>query len=255
MARPFDHLPHSTYGRAHVWVLAGRRRRGVGGALLADCSAHLRAIGRVGVETSADEDCPEAIAFLEHRGFREVRRAQTVALELARWQPSGRPAPVGVTLTTLAASPQLVEGMWQVECEALPDVPSAERLSPPSRERFERELARPGLEPALTFVALTGEVVVGYATLSRSSAQPEVGWHDMTGVRRAWRGRGVAGALKEAQLTAARAAGVARLRATNAMDNQPMRRLNARLGYVREPSEIGFRGPLTDRPLPDEHTS
>ena len=36
--------------------------------------------------------------------------------------------------------------------------------------------------------------VVGYAKLALSSARPDVVMHDVTGVRRAWRGRGIAGA-------------------------------------------------------------
>ena len=43
--------------------------------------------------------------------------------------------------------------------------------------------------------AIAGDEVVGYAKFSLTAAQPETAHHDMTGVKRAWRGRGIAGAL------------------------------------------------------------
>ena len=52
----------------------------------------------------------------------------------------------------------------------------------------------------------------------------------MTGVRRAWRRRGIALALKQAQIDAAKAAGLRRLRTANAVQN-PMLLVNERLGF------------------------
>ena len=53
-----------------------------------------------------------------------------------------------------------------------------------------------GDRPDATFVALVDGEVAGYAKLSLSSADTKVAYHDMTGVRRAFRGRGIAAALK-----------------------------------------------------------
>ena len=96
------------------------------------------------------------------------------------------------------------------------------------------------------FLAITGDEVVGHALLILPSARPGVGWHQMTGVRRAWRGRGVAGALKRAQIAWAKAQGLDRLETENHEDNAPMRRLNDRLGYQAKPATITLRGPLPD---------
>jgi hypothetical protein len=69
-------------------------------------------------------------------------------------------------------------------------------------ESFEEWLAHdihgPGDLPEATFVALAGEEVVGYAKFSLTNAQPTVAYHDLTGVKRAWRGRGLAGAQTRA---------------------------------------------------------
>ena len=49
----------------------------------------------------------------------------------------------------------------------------------------------------------------------------------MTGVRRAWRGRGIAGALKRTQLAWAKANGYERLETANETRNVPIQRLSA----------------------------
>ena len=98
--------------------------------------------------------------------------------------------------------------------------------------------------PEATFVAIAGDEVVGYAKFSLTSAQPTVAFHDMTGVRRAWRGRGIAGALKRAQIGWAKSRGYERLRTGNEIRNEPIRRLNRRLGYRATPGRVVLRGPL-----------
>ena len=63
-------------------------------------------------------------------------------------------------------------------------------------------------------------------------------------MKRAWRGRGIAGALKRAQIAWAIEAGLERLEAGNEVRNEPIRRLNQRLGYRPAPGRILLRGPL-----------
>jgi GNAT superfamily N-acetyltransferase len=95
--------------------------------------------------------------------------------------------------------------------------------------------------PDAVFVALAGDEVVGYGKLSLSSARPDVAFHDMTGVKRSWRGRGIAGALKRAEIAWAKRAGYARLETANEVRNEPIRRLNERHGYRVEPGVIVVR--------------
>ena len=101
-----------------------------------------------------------------------------------------------------------------------------------------------GDRPEATFVALAGDEVVGYAKFSLSNARPGVAMHDMTGVRRSWRGRGVAGALKRAEIAWAKRNGYTRLETMNEERNEPIRRLNERHGYRPEPGSVIVRGPI-----------
>jgi RimJ/RimL family protein N-acetyltransferase len=69
----------------------------------------------------------------------------------------------------------------------------------------------------------------------------------MTGVTRSARGRGVALALKQAQIAAAKDAGWKSLRTQNDLGNAPMRRVNEKLGYERRFEWAHLGGPLLKR--------
>ena len=94
------------------------------------------------------------------------------------------------------------------------------------------EMQGSGDRPEATFVALAGDEVVGYAKFALTAAMPTSAFHDISGVKRAWRGRGIARALKVAQIRWASENGYTELRTRNAEQNEPIRRLNASLGYT-----------------------
>ena len=66
----------------------------------------------------------------------------------------------------------------------------------------------------------------------------------MTGVLRAYRGRGIAAALKRTQIAWAKQAGYEKLQTANEVRNEPIRRLNARHGYKLEPGLVTLRDTL-----------
>ncbi len=65
-------------------------------------------------------------------------------------------------------------------------------------------------------------------------------------MKRAARGRGIARALKVAQIAWAKENGVERLTTTNEQRNAPMIRVNESLGYREVPGRVGLRGPLAN---------
>ena len=135
--------------------------------------------------------------------------------------------------------------MYAVAREAYPDVPGEDEAEMASFEDWlSADMQGESDRPEATFVALADSEVVGYAKLALSSARPRVVMHDMTGVRRAWRGRGIAGALKRAEIAWAKTNGYTRLETFNEERNEPIRRLNERHGYQPEPGQIIVRGPI-----------
>ena len=186
--------------------------------------------------------------LLANRGFVETERNKMVRLDLAGMQPPEVRAPAGILLTTLAQRPQLVQGVWETALEAFPDIPADdEPMDVGTIEAFvARDVDRVGIPKDAFFVAVaeaTGDVV-GYASLIYDAASTTLAYHDMTAVRRAHRGRGIATALKPAAIAWAVEHGLEALDTGNDEENAPMRAVNLALGYRPVPDWIGLQGPL-----------
>jgi len=238
---------HSPPGvaRFELDVRPERRGHGVGSALLTTAGAWSRAGGCSELLGAVREADPASLRWAENRGFREVGRNSMLVLDLARAELPEVAAPQGIEMTTWAERPDLVRGIYAVAREAYPDVPGEGEAEMASFEEWlSADMEGTSDRPAATFLALADGEVVGYAKLALSSARPTVALHDMTGVRRAWRGRGIAGALKRAEIAWAKTNGYTRLETFNEERNEPIRRLNERHGYRPEPGQIIVRGPI-----------
>jgi GNAT superfamily N-acetyltransferase len=106
------------------------------------------------------------------------------------------------------------------------------------------EMQGEGDRPEATFVAVAGDEVVGYAKFSLGNVERKSVHHDLTGVKRAWRGRGVARALKATQIGWAKNHGYEELRTRNDARNEPIRKLNKAFGYRPAVGRIYLLGPL-----------
>jgi mycothiol synthase len=231
-----------------IWVVPEARRRGVGSALYAAASEAARTAGKTGFQTELSEAHADGHRFLANRGFIETDRSKMVRLELAGRRPPEVRVPAGIRLVTLAERPDLLPGVHAVAIEAFPDIPSTdEPIDVGTLEAFTaRDVDRTGVPKDAFFVALdaaSGEVA-GYASLIYEAGSTTVAYHDMTAVRRAYRGRGIAGALKRASIAWAIDHALEALDTGNDETNAPMRAVNAAHGYRPVPDWIGLQGPL-----------
>lgn len=254
----------ATTGRLHVyaadhpqfylgiWALDRPHRADVQAALHRAASERARAAGKTGFRCWVSAAQTEFVTLLESLGFVEQNRAKAVALDIRRLRaadPSGpNPAPPdGFEIVTLAERPDLVPGVHRCAVEAFPSIPSSAPMDPGTLEEFTaRDVYRERVPIDAFFVAVdsaTGEAA-GYANLIYAAGSTKVAHHDMTAVRPAFRGRGLAVALKQATIAWAVRSGLDELRANNDEENAPMRGINARLGYQPLPDEISFAGPL-----------
>lgn len=238
---------HSPDGvaRGEVRVIREARRSGVGTELLAALSAWARALGYGELLGPVKETDGESLAWATRRGYTEVGRDSLLALDLSGVEAPAVEPPEGVEVVSWAERPEAVTGMYEVALEAYPDVPGEEDAEIALFDEWlAMDLQGAGDRPEATFAALADGEVVAYAKLSLSLARPTVAMHDMTGVKRAWRGRGIAGALKRAEIAWAKENGYTRLETQNEERNEPIRRLNERHGYVVEPGTVTVRGPI-----------
>ena len=230
---------------AFVSVLPEVRRRGVGTALYAAISIWARDRGLDTIEAIVHDDDPESLGFARRRGFTEHSHEKGVSLNLTRIEPPKVEPPAGVEITTWAERPEFARGMYEVLLEAAPDIPGGEdETIEPYEHWMEHDMQAPGDRPDATFVAVAGDEVIGFAKFSLTAEQTTTAHHDLTGVKRAWRGRGVARALKATQIVWAKANGYEELRTRNDERNAPIRHLNEELGYRPTVGRRYLKGPL-----------
>ena len=138
--------------------------------------------------------------------------------------------------------------------EAAPDIPGEEETDVGELEEWlDRDMRGSGDRPEAVFVALEDGEVLGYAKLAFSEETSERAFHDLTGVKRAHRGRGIAAVLKAAQIALGEGAGLRRAtdgeRGPQRADPAPEReaRLRARAG--RRDRAADYRRDLSARSI------
>jgi GNAT superfamily N-acetyltransferase len=232
-------------GMCEAYVHPDFRERGVGTDVFRELALWLSQRGCVEAESTVLERDEESRTWAERRGFREVGRSSRLVLELEGVEEPAIDPPVGVEIVQWSARPELDRGMYDVYCEASPDIPGEGDAAIPSFDRWlSGDMQGNSDRPEAVFVALADDGVVGYGKLAISSTRPGVLLNDIIGVKRAWRGRGLAGALKRAEIAWAKREGYTRLETQNEARNEPIRRLNLRHGYVEEPGVIVYRALL-----------
>jgi mycothiol synthase len=234
--------PLGPYAAGDVAVVPEHRRRGVGSSLLAELSRRARARGKEQLQGEAKESDTESIAFLERRGFVRVGAERAVVLALEGVELPSPDPPEGVRIASRVEEPDRLEEMYAVAVQADEDIPGSTGVQTFEQWRA-HEIDKPNRRPELCFLALAGDEVVGYAALQVFGDEA---FHGLTATRRDWRRRGVATALKRAEIAAAKQAGFRRLLTESEERNEPMQRLNEKLGFVPAPdlSTVVMRGPV-----------
>jgi GNAT superfamily N-acetyltransferase len=225
-----------------VRVVLEHRRQGVGNAMLEAAREHAARVGLERIWGRIDATDMDSLRFAQRNGLTESGRERISVLELTG-APSPVPPPPGVTVVSLAERPDLIRAAYDIYSECLPDMPSpTPMLAEPFHEWVSRTLEGPGALPAAVMVAVADDAVIGQAALALEGDEGTAE-HLLTCVRRDWRGRGVAGALKSAQIAWARQSGIERLVTSNDAPNAAMLAVNQQLGY-----EVVSEGVLVEGP-------
>jgi len=220
-----EHLPY-----AEVWF------HEVDEASWGAASAAARALGKTGLEVWTTDRTPGVAAFFEERSYEEVRRYVISELDV---EAAPDPDAPRFPLVTFADRPDLEPRLYALAQTAYADQPGRAG----SRIDGWHDWGLRRHRPDAYFIALEGDTLLGYGYLEHHE---ETGtWsHGFMAVAPAARGRGVAGAIKRAEIALAKANGVRALRTANEARLDSLLALNRRLGYRPLYEEIILRGPL-----------
>ncbi len=237
--------PHR--GIAGALVRPDARGRGLGDELLSVLERWAAERGITELDAPVTEDDEGSIAWGGARGYEEAGRNSRMVLDLTAIEAPAVEPPPGIEIVTWAERPQLAEGLWEVAREAAPDIPGEEETDVgPLEEWLDRDMRGSGDRPEAVFAAVENGEVLGYAKLAFSDDRADRAFHDLTGVKRAHRGRGIAAVLKAAQIAWAKEQGFDSLQTSNEVRNAPIRHLNAKHGYVLEPGTVILRRTIAE---------
>jgi mycothiol synthase len=219
-------------------VLPEFRRRGIGARLLRELGAHAQLFDVREASALVEDDGSQA--FGERFGFRETdRQVEQVKVLGGDSTPE---LPEGIEVATVAERPELLREAYPLATEGYADLAT----DGPVEVSLEYWLREEATLPAGSFVAFAGGEIVGYSGLLRHDNQG-VAEDGLTVVRRDWRRRGLALALKRLELSWAAANGINQVVTWTQRGNHGMRRLNERLGYEYRAVSVTMCAPL---PLP-----
>lgn len=231
------------------------QNRGIGAQFYDFLMGHVLARNPQVVAAGTREDRAAAIHFLTERGYRQIQREPISFLEIPHFDPAPfahippKVAAQGILIKSLAdiaaEDPDWKYELWQLEGELFEDVPGPDPITIDAFEVYvERELGAPSFLIDGQFIALDGERWVGMTALWASEADPELLFTGLTGVRREYRRRGIATALKLRGIDFAQRYGAKTVETGNDEGN-PMYQLNLQLGFRPKPAWLSFEKRFT----------
>jgi GNAT superfamily N-acetyltransferase len=230
--------------------------QGIGARLYEALLQELEPLGPLVLWAGARETSARGVRFLLDRGFVERQRTWESRLEVAAFDPTpfqakAEEAVRELRVTTVAEErerdPKWKMKLYDLDIEVGADIPRMGDYTPPGLEDWKAGLLEnPNWIPEADFVVVDGDRYVAHSNLFRSQQLPDVLYQGITGTRRAYRGRGLALALKLRTVAYAKTHGYREIRTWNDALNAPMLHINERLGFVRQPAWVGFEKVLKE---------
>jgi RNA polymerase sigma factor (sigma-70 family) len=186
----------------------------------------------------------DLVNLLHSRGFEEVSRLFDSRLNVADANVSAllpvlkRVEEQGISITTFGEererNPRCVEKLYDLTTLLQQDDPARGPVTPPAYNAREALmwLEMKYVLPDALFIAKRGDEYVGVSDVSLFEALPGALTQGFTGVRREYRRRGLATALKVREVLYAQSHGYQIVQAFNKSEQRAIRALNEKLGFV-----------------------
>ena len=190
------------------------------------------------------------IRFFQDRGFVQTMKEKESSLDLTGYDPEqyqdevDRVLMQNLRIMTLAEFRQedadADHKVWELERDVSPDMPWTDPISIPEFNVFKQHvLAHPKFNPDSWFLVLDGNHIVGLNNLWKSEIERGINT-GLTGVRREYRRKGLATALKHTCLTWARNQDYEWIRTDNVATNSGMLSINIRVGFKFMPAWLVY---------------
>lgn len=252
------HMPWNFHPRKFamaIRVRPDRWGRGIGSGLWNRLQQLLRARDALSVRTVVKEDHAAAVRFVQNRGFTSVLRTweshlDVASCDLAPFAPDiARAKAAGVMVRTLGAElatdPACLRRVHALDMELGADLPLPDPFTPVEFDLWRAHgVDAPWFIPDAYFLAVCDGQYVGISALWK----PKVGdWlhQGLTGVKREYRGRGIATTLKVQTVEHAKTHRCRQIRTENEVHNTRMIAINDRFGFQRQPPWITYLKALT----------
>jgi RNA polymerase sigma factor (sigma-70 family) len=216
---------------------------GAGELLLEQLMSDLKAAGAITVSCRRDASEKQLLTFLKKRGFEETSVLMDLRLDRAKFDRALLTPLIeeleaqGISISTLAAErahdPGCAEKLYELATQVRRDDPARSPFSPPGYNAREAALwlNMPYVLPEAYFIARRGEEYLGLSDVSLFDAMPGALTAGFTGVKREYRRRGIATALKMRTMLYAQTHGYQMIQTFNHPTQSAMLALNRKLGF------------------------
>ena len=232
-------------GKYFIWVIVRPQfqRCGLGTRIYNTVRKSLANVKPKLLQSQTREDQEGALIVASKLGFTEYFRGGESHLDLDRCdvEPYShldkelKEMKIEIkTLNELLPDPERNRKLWLLDWEVTRDEPgSLDDTRLPLEEFINNGLLGPHRVPEGYFVAVHESEYIGVCMLNKNHSDSSL-WHGITGVRRDWRNKGIATALKVRAIQYAKSVGCPVIKTGNAVNNAPMLAINQKLGFVRQ---------------------